>query len=69
MALNAITTGRSSDIVLCRSTNLPPLQSMCVFDLRSCVEEVTAEWIWFLLSRSTMMRFFESCSWMSTTFS
>ena len=37
--------------------------------LRSCVDDVTAEWMLSLASRSTMIRFFESCSWINTTFS
>ena len=45
IALRAMTTGTSSDMVLCRSANLPDLQMMCVFDLRSCVDDVTAAWM------------------------
>ena len=60
MALRRTTIGMSSVKVLCRSAKHPFLKTMCVFDLRSCVEEVTAEWIWPLESLSTMIRFFDS---------
>ncbi len=44
-------------------------RTMLVLDLRSCVEEVTEAVICPLLSRSTMMRFLDSCSWIRITFS
>ena len=43
--------------------------TMLVLDLRSWVEEVTEAVTWPLLSRSMMMRFLDSCSWIRITFS
>lgn len=43
--------------------------TMLVLDLRSWVEEVTEAVTWPLLSRSMMMRFLLSCSWIRITFS
>ena len=55
IALSTITIGTSSAIVLCRSANLPCFETMCVLLLRSCVEDVTAEWMLPLASVSTMI--------------
>lgn len=64
-----MTTGMSSPIVLCCKWKRPPFCAMTVRDLRSCVEEVTDAHRLSFGSFSMMMRFFESCSWMRTTFS
>ena len=61
--------GTSSEKVLWRRRKVPFLTTMCVFDLRSCVLDVTDEWIFSFPSHATMIRFFDSCSWMRITFS
>mmetsp|Transcript_26162 Transcript_26162/g.85947 ORF Transcript_26162/g.85947 Transcript_26162/m.85947 type:complete len:272 (-) Transcript_26162:253-1068(-) len=69
IALSATIMGTSSEKVLCRRYRQLCLTMMLVLLLRSCVELVTDAVIWPLESRSMMMRFLDSCSWMSTTFS
>ena len=52
-----------------RARELRLERTMLVLDLRSWVLEVTEAVTWPLLSRSMMMRFFDSCSWIRITFS
>lgn len=55
---------------LWRRQSCPFLPStMLVLDLRSWVDEVTEAVTWPLLSRSMIILFFESCSWIRMTFS
>ena len=59
----------SSANALCRTQGLPPRSTIDVFDLRSAVEDVTDAVGAPLASRSTRTLFFDSCSWIRTTFS
>ena len=64
-----MTTGTSSAKVLWRMRILPAFMTRFVLLLRSCVDDVTLAPTCPWGSRSMMMRFLESCSWISTTFS
>lgn len=71
VGFNAAVIAQKSDRVTTRDplgNDLPCFMTTFVLDFRSFVLDVTDAVACFLSSRSTMIRFFDNCSWIKITF-